>query len=283
MRKSILLLLTLLSINLIAYIPNSSIIYASKSIILRPAIYKSNFFNAADSDIDLRPRDFKIPDDEIDAVSYYNTSSNFGIPSSGGANLRIIPWKGPKLVVLDPGHGGYEPGACANGLIEKDINLDVSLRVNSILQNSGVLVLMTRKDDAAIEPRERIDMANSMEAALFVSIHSNWMDEPSLNGTMTLYYPSKALRAGYLNEVDYALIMQRELMKGLKTKDRGIFDRPNLTVLKHAVMPSVLIELGFMSNTSDAQLLASEDFKQKAAENIARGIINALAEIDKHD
>lgn len=279
MQKSILLLLTMVIINIISYSSDSNIIYASKSIFIGSVLGKSTYVSGVNASVSERPRDLKLPDDESDSTPYDTQAGPLQIDLFDDPDVHIVPWKGPKLVVLDPGHGGYDPGAVANGLVEKDINLDVSLRVNSILKKSGVLVLMTRKTDLFMEPIERIAMANSKEAALFVSIHNNWMKEASLNGTMTLYYPSKHLRAGYLNEIDYALTIQKELMSGLETNDRGIIDRPNLTVLKHAKMPSVLIELGFISNPRDAALLSTEEFRQKAAEGIAKGIIDALAKI----
>ncbi|MCX7711599.1 MAG: N-acetylmuramoyl-L-alanine amidase [Clostridia bacterium] len=281
MNKSILFVLTLFLINTISYFSGSNVIYASRSILMNSFMAKSTYVSkAVPVEESPRSRDYKIPEDESENTSYRSDRTTPYIDLNTSSDTEIIPWKGPKLVVIDPGHGGYDPGAVDKGLVEKEINLDVSLRVYSILKKSGVLVLLTRKDDSFSEPRERIDFANKKEAALFVSIHSNWMRDTSLHGTMTLYYPSQRLRAGYLNEIDYATGIQQELMNGIGTSDRGIIDRPNLTVLKHAKMPSVLIELGFMSNPSDAVQLSSDDFRQKSAEGIAKGIIKALNKID---
>lgn len=224
------------------------------------------------------PRDFKIPDDgESENTPYSDLvkSGELAIgKKSGNSNVKGTMHK--NLVAIDPGHGGIDPGANIDGLSEKEINLDIALRVNSILRSWGIPTYMTRSDDSFIPTKERIYTANDKKAALFVSIHSNWFSDTSLNGTMTLYYPSERLSVGNLSELDYAKTIQSELSKSLESKNRGIIDRPNLTVLKHASMPSVIVELGFLSNKKDAELLASDSFRQKAAEALAEGIKKSL-------
>ena len=280
MRKLLLATSALLIVSTFSYLPGSKVIYASRSVITSSILGSGTYGAGAKSVKSGMPRDFKLPDDESENTSYEAGSISVLPGSESDTDIKIIPWKGPKVVVIDPGHGGDEPGAIVGNLIEKEINLDVSLRVHSILKDSGVLTLMTRKEDTFIEPKDRILFANQKGAALFVSIHSNWFRDQSFNGTMTLYYPSRRLSSGYLNEIDYALVIQEELMSQLETSDRGIIDRPNLAVLRHADMPSVLIELGFMSNKSDAALLSSDGFRQRAAEGIAKGIIQSLDKID---
>ncbi|MCX8131237.1 MAG: N-acetylmuramoyl-L-alanine amidase [Clostridia bacterium] len=207
-----------------------------------------------------------------------NKASDFKFPSrtvkNGGAVLN--PWKGSKLVVIDPGHGGDDPGANSGKILEKDINLDVALRLETLLKSYNIPTYITRNDDRFIELYDRIKAANERNAALFVSIHCNWFKYEHLNGVMTLYFPSENLRAGFLCELDYAKLLQSELAKSLGTKDLGIEDRTDLAVLRHANMPTALVELGFLSNYKEAKLLASGDFKQKAAEGIAEGIRKSL-------
>lgn len=214
------------------------------------------------------PRDFRIPDVE-DASGLL--SDNF---------KKDTLWEGPRLVVIDPGHGGAETGAVANGLVEKEVVLDISKRVDSILKTSKILTYMIRKDDSTIHYKERISTANSKKAALYVSIHCDWYKDPAYNGPSTLYYPSSGLAAGNLTVTDFARIIQDELIKTLKTKNKGIIQRTDLAVLNAANMPSILVEVGFLSNKSEAKRLASESFRQKAAEAIASGIIKALQAID---
>jgi N-acetylmuramoyl-L-alanine amidase len=183
------------------------------------------------------------------------------------------------LVAIDPGHGGNDPGTQASGIVEKDANLDICRRLNTILQKSGIKTYMTRDSDTFVYTRNRIEMANVKKASLYLSIHCNWLKEPDVDGIQTFYYPSTKLRVGNLVEKDYAQKIHSNLLNELKATDRGLRADPNLTVLKHAQMPSVLIELGFLSNESDAAKLKSASFRQKAAEALAEGIKNSLKAI----
>lgn len=244
---------------LFSYYPDTEVIYASKP--GAAGFAEANSLRQSRESNAKKPRDFKIPD---------------GIPLAGGPSDSAEEYS----VVIDPGHGGNDPGASISGLAEKDIALDVATRLNSILKASRIRTYMTRTDDTFSEPKERIFTANRKKASLFVSIHCNWFRDSWYNGTMTLYQPSRRLRKGNLDEVRYAGIIQDELASGLKMKSIGIRDRDELSVLKHAEMPSVLIELGFLSNKEDRSLLSSEEFRQKAAEAIANGIKKALAQIE---
>ena len=281
MKRIILIVSVFCTIALFFYVPGLKIIWASGSIINGSLWAKSPEKDIPAFSESEKLRDFKIPDTYTSEDTPYDTSKgnpNIDIRGSTDPTKRT-PWKGPKLVVIDPGHGGNDPGTNAGGLLEKDIGLDISSRVDSILKRSGIPTYMTRTDDSTVDLMDRINSANEKNAALFVSIHSNWFKDSSLNGTMTLYCASDSLGAGNLTEIEYAQIMQGELMRVLDTKDRGIINRPNLAVLRHANMPSVIVELGFLSNKGDAQLLASDSFRQKAAEAIASGISKALIKI----
>ena len=281
MKRIILIVSVLSAIALFFYLPGLKIIWASGSIINGSLWTKGHEKDIAAFSESEKLRDFKIPNTYTSEDTPYDTSENSSnIDIHGNADpTKKVPWKGPKLVVIDPGHGGSDPGANVKGLLEKDIGLDISSRVDSILKSSGIPTYMTRTDDSTVDVMDRINAANEKNAALFVSIHSNWFNDSSLNGTMTLYCASDSLCAGNLTEIEYAQIIQGELMKVLETKDRGIINRPNLAVLRHANMPSVIVELGFLSNKGDAGLLASDNFRQKAAEAIAEGISKALIKI----
>lgn len=229
-----------------------------------------------------RPRDFKITEEIENENTIYTMSSIVIESKTDGSSTenKTLTWKKSHLVVIDPGHGGIDPGAIDNGLVEKEINLDIALRVNTLLSDYGVKTYMVRTDDSAIDPKDRIYTANDKKASLYLSIHCNWFKDPSFHGAMTLYYPSETLKKGNLTELDYALTIQGELSGGLPMENRGIIDRSNLSVLRRAVMPSVLVELGFMSNKGDALLLGSEKFRQQAAEALAMGVLESLAKID---
>lgn len=237
-------------------------------------VLSNNTFSKKDNLIK-KDKDFKIP--ENPAASEQNLESTSSHPSSTqDTNVQ----RDKRLVVIDAGHGGSDTGSKQYGLVEKDITLDIALRLYDILKKSGVDTYMIRNTDVFIDHKERILLANNMNASLFLSIHCDWYTNASLHGTQTLYYPSKSLAIGNLVEIDYASIIQQELANALETYDRGIDDRPDLAVLRHAKMPSVLVELAFLSNKSDAQLLATEDFRQKAAEALYHGIRKSLAKID---
>ncbi len=186
----------------------------------------------------------------------------------------------PLLVVIDAGHGGIDPGCVDNGLKEKDIVLDIALKLNEILKKSDIATYMIREGDDFVDHEERIEIANDKNAALFLSIHCDWFEDKSVNGTQTLYMPSRALKKGKLIEIDYALTIQEELMNSLKTNDRGINDRSDLAVLSSAKMPSVIVELGFLSSEKDVVFLKSSDFREKTAEALARGIQKSLLKIN---
>jgi len=176
-----------------------------------------------------------------------------------------------RLIVLDPGHGGSDPGAQHNGLSEKELNLDMARRLRAILIGRGWQVRMTRdadvdvfgpNDSARDELQARDDVANRLGARLFVSLHTNSFTLASLNGTTTYYQTPESL--GLAQAVHARLA-------SLPTRDDGI-KRENFYVIHHANMPSILLESAFVSNPGDARLLASASFLQQYAQSIADGI-----------
>jgi len=171
-----------------------------------------------------------------------------------------------KIIVIDPGHGGTDPGAVYSGYNEKDFNLDIAIRLKNLLERSGARVLMTRESDVYVNLYTRADIANQAGAHLFVSIHCNASTNASTSGTMTLYYPSPEKKA-------LAQILQRAMVETLGLPDLGISERPNLVVTRETKMPSALVEVAFMSNKQDLALLKTEEFRQKAAEGLYKGIL----------
>ena len=185
--------------------------------------------------------------------------------------------KTDKLVVIDPGHGGYETGAAANGMYEKHLNLDIANRLNALLKSKGVKTYIIREDDSYIGLYERAYIANDLKASLFVSIHNNaW--NATANGTETLYNTSDP-NAVQINSIKFAQIVQPYLVNTLGTFDRKIVERPRLVVLRKTLMPAILTEIAFMDNYEDASRLKTSDFKQKAAQALCDGILKALGEI----
>lgn len=176
-----------------------------------------------------------------------------------------------KRIVIDAGHGGKDPGAIANGLEEKEIILDVSLRLQKLLEQAGFQVLMTRTDDTFLELSERVDFANSHDADLFVSIHANSATNTSANGTETFWNSANSgPESKRLAEEIQAMLIEK-----LGTFNRGV-KTANFQVIRTTKMPSALVELAFLTNKKDAEMMAKDEFRQTSAEAIFQGIMNYL-------
>lgn len=175
-----------------------------------------------------------------------------------------------KIVLIDAGHGGADPGAKFDGRQEKDDALRLALAVGKILSENGVDVRYTRTDDTYNTPLEKATMANEAEAEYFVSIHRNAMPIPgSASGITSLVFENKgipALLASNINE---------ELAKTGYT-DLGIMERPGLVVLRRTEMPAVLVEAGFIDNEADNELF-DKNF-EAIARAIADGILTTIQE-----
>ncbi|HHV95456.1 MAG TPA: N-acetylmuramoyl-L-alanine amidase [Clostridiaceae bacterium] len=190
------------------------------------------------------------------------------------ASRSAKPYSG-KIVVIDPGHGGYETGAVHGGIKEKDLNLDIALRLEKLLKNEGIIVYMTRKDDRYVNLYSRSGLANSVNADMLVSIHNN-ADWYNTSGTMTLYYPETAMKRNGITSKDLAAIIQKEVSSYLGTKNIGIISRTNLAVLRTSKVPAVIVEVGYMTNKNELKKLSTAEYRQKAAEAIRNGILKAL-------
>jgi N-acetylmuramoyl-L-alanine amidase len=176
------------------------------------------------------------------------------------------------LIVIDPGHGGSDDGAMHNGLVEKELNLDISKRLRAILLARGWQVKMTRdtdvdvfapNDSARDDLQARCDVANHAGARLFVSVHTNSFTSADQDGTTTYYF--KADSYGLAQSV------HARLAAALPTTDDGIH-KDNFYVIHHTKMPAILVETAFLSNPADAALLKTSSFLQKIAVGIADGI-----------
>lgn len=193
-----------------------------------------------------------------------------------GANRMAIaiapPRLGGRLVVLDPGHGGLDGGAGDEELPEKTVNLQIALHLADLLRERGFEVAMTRSDDTFIPLWERAALANALEADLFVSIHNNSATDPAAHGTETYYLPKQP------NNLWLAQAVQQELVRTLGRRNRGVKSN-NFWVLRDAEVPAILVEVSFMSNPEERALLADEAYRQKAADAIARGIVQYFARL----
>jgi len=172
-----------------------------------------------------------------------------------------------KTICIDPGHGGKDPGAVADdGTLEKDLTLDIALKLKGLLEDAGAKVIMTRTKDVFISLGERAAVANRAHADIFISVHINAVkDRNSQSG-------ARGVQMYYCGDSGiFAKVMQKEVSDILATGDSGTFER-RFAVLRRTNMPAVLAEIGFLSNPDDIALLKNETFRH----NAARGIFNGL-------
>lgn len=171
-----------------------------------------------------------------------------------------------RRVVLDPGHGGSDPGTNGSGYDEKDINLAVSLKLQTELQNAGFEVIMARSDDSYLGLVERAALTVQEDAPVFVSIHCNSAANiPSANGIETYAAPEDN------DDAELAGYIQKELIAATGAKDRGV-KTSALVVLTHNAAPACLVEIGFMSNSAECAKIADSSYQQKLAEAVAAGV-----------
>jgi N-acetylmuramoyl-L-alanine amidase len=171
-----------------------------------------------------------------------------------------------RRIVLDPGHGGSDPGAV--GIVqEKGINLDVALRARDLLVAEGATVLLTRDCDCAVSLADRVALANNQGAHRFISIHSNSCGGCGGTGTETYHHTSQSSSStsGLL-----AKVVQEEMVQHLGLRDRGV-KQADFYVLRNTNMPAVLVELGFVDTATDAAKLGSPTWRLE----MARAILHA--------
>jgi len=178
-------------------------------------------------------------------------------------------------VTIDPGHGGKDPGAIGpTGVHEADVNLAVARKVSELLQ-PVMTAILTRDANYALgsslggDLSARANKANQSGADVFVSIHCNAAADATAHGTETHCYP------GSVKGAVLAQCLQDRLVPALGLADRGT-KQSNFAVLRQSKMPSALVELAFISNSVEEKLLQSEDFQNRAAMAIARGICDFL-------
>ncbi|MEX2577862.1 MAG: N-acetylmuramoyl-L-alanine amidase [Verrucomicrobiales bacterium] len=171
-----------------------------------------------------------------------------------------------KRVVIDPGHGGRDPGSVAFGLVEKDLALDLAKRIEKILTGKGIPTELTRRSDVYVELEDRAKPANASPDTILVSVHFNAHTDRSISGTETLYWPGSA--EGH----KLASYVQSEIGRRLVTRNRG-FKPERLKVLEETKGTAVLVECGFISNRWENQRCGAAWFRQILAEEIAQGIL----------
>ncbi len=201
-------------------------------------------------------------------LNYYVGHSMPADPSERGSKVEVF--KSPiakAVIVIDPGHGGTDPGAIGpTGLQEKAVVLDISKKVATQLQAMGAEVVLTRSDDMSVTLPERVKVASNVRADAFISIHANASRTGEPTGTETLYSGTVSMSRVLAEYVQTALVSQ------IGQFDRGARERNDLMVIREAKCPACLVEVVFMSNLKEELLLLDPAFRQKAAQGIVTGI-----------
>jgi N-acetylmuramoyl-L-alanine amidase len=184
--------------------------------------------------------------------------------SGGQASAQSL--KG-KTIVLDPGHGGVDIGTTSiTGTHEKDLTLETAKAVEQKLKNAGVNVVMTRENDSYMTLQQRSSLSNQLHADAFISFHYNWSNDPAISGLTDFYYnqsKDSSLATEVLNGVVNAT--------GLKNIGTKFND---LSVLRNNSQPSVLIELGFVSNKEEDSVVENAAYNNAVAEGVYLGLLN---------
>ncbi|MDJ0661700.1 MAG: N-acetylmuramoyl-L-alanine amidase [Crocosphaera sp.] len=213
-------------------------------------------------------------------LSDFQPHSVYSLPPEEEPVAIIVPLPKPSspvygggsgyTVVIDPGHGGRDPGAIGlRGLQEKRVVLSISAEVARILKQRGFRVVLTRSGDSFVSLRGRVQRAENSNAKVFVSIHANAVggNQSQVNGMETYYFSS-----GY----GLALTIHRNILRGVSvSRNRGL-KKARFYVLRKTSMPAALVEVGFVTGRTDNRNLSSASYRKKMAEAIANGITEYL-------
>lgn len=183
-----------------------------------------------------------------------------------------------KVIVIDAGHGGFDPGAVGGaGTLEKDVNLAVSRRVAALLRQVGASVVETRTEDAALaatkreDIQQRVAVAEEAEADLFITIQANSIPQAQYRGGQ-VFYAAGSAEGKCLSES-----IQQSLASVLQNTDRQAKSIQDIYVVNKLAIPSVVVEAGFLSNPEEERLLADPSYQQLAAYAVFLGIIGYYA------
>lgn len=187
-----------------------------------------------------------------------------------------------KVVVIDAGHGGKDPGANRQEIYEKDIDLAIVCYLKEQLEAAGDTTLgvyYTRTDDTNPSLERRVGLANEVEADLFISVHNNSIrsgQSSSIRGTAVLYDETETEEA--LGSMRLAQICLDALTTELGSTDKGLVDGNGIYIIQNARMPAALVEVGFVTNPEERKLLNDPEYQKKAAQAIYDAIYQALEE-----
>lgn len=172
-------------------------------------------------------------------------------------------------IVLDPGHGGSDPGAIWGATYEKDITLQIAEKLKQSLEKLGSTVFTTRDSDMYINLKDRVYTAKAKEADLFISIHLNFLEEDTTVSGIETYCTESTNK----NSTLLAEAVHSNLIRETDAKDRNVRIDSNLYVVRRNTVPSCLIETGFLTSETEGPLLLSDDYQDKLVAGICNGII----------
>lgn len=197
--------------------------------------------------------------------------------------VTVMEVKKNRIVVIDPGHGGFDPGKVGvNKVLEKDVNLSIALKLRTLMEQEGILVVMTREEDVGLyketdsnkklsDMKKRCEVIDESNCDLAVSIHQNSFSSASVSGPQVFYFESST------EGQKLASIIQKQLIDILKPKKERVEKaNNNYYMLKKVKAPSVIIECGFLSNSEEAMLLIDENYQEKVAIAIKNGVLEYL-------
>ncbi|MBN2851626.1 MAG: N-acetylmuramoyl-L-alanine amidase [Clostridia bacterium] len=221
-----------------------------------------------------------INDDYLNYISIYTEGNNRVIEFNAkkpliyytntrdyDATITLIePDNNSDLIFIDAGHGGSDGGAYNGDVLEKDVNLKVAIKTYELLSEAGYNCYLLRENDEYVGLNERADIANLLNASVYVNIHSNSYDDKSVNGILVMYK----------DEEDLARTIQNNLISATNAKDMGLIHTNEMLVTNKSLMPAVIVEMGFITNDEESKRLSSDSYQDKLALGLKNGIIEYL-------
>ena len=180
------------------------------------------------------------------------------------------------LIVIDPGHGGEDPGKVGvNDALEKDINLKIAEKLRDMLEEEGIQIVMTREDDFVPESKnedlkKRVELINEVNPDIVVCVHQNSFTDQTVAGPQVFYHGSSEISK------KIAQTLQEELWLVDEENQRQIKGNENYYMLSQTEVPTVIVECGFLSNSKDAEKLVTDEYQEQIAQAICNGIIKWL-------
>ena len=176
------------------------------------------------------------------------------------------------MVVLDAGHGGEDGGTVEQAATEKEINLAVVLKLKELLEEQGIRVVLTRDKDIFMKLEERVQIANGEKADLFISIHCNYYEKDSSIYGLECYYCKSGEEGKHYAERIMETIEESKNIVSRNVKPADYY------ILKNTTVPAVLVEIGYLSNYNERNQLMSEEYQEKLAGELVKGIVKGMEE-----